>query len=150
VSSDWEHVQLLLVGGVARVPQAHLCDVLRLVRGVPLADATPGQWGWAEDWRLEMVSVVCDVGVTLCRQALGLGDVGLARWAVTRALMAVPGDVGLLAARIETEHVAGNRLEVKRLVIQITRQARILGRDLPEEIIAIIHKTLEDGHLDIR
>ena len=108
VSSDWQQLQILTVGGVNRTSDDRLRAALDLVRGAPLADAAPGQWHWAEELRTDMISCVRDIGAELADRALLAGDIDLARWAAARALVAAPGDELLLAARIRTEHLAGN------------------------------------------
>jgi len=144
VSTDWEYAQILIMDGIKEASEHRLTSVLKMVRGAPLADSAPGQWLWAEDWRCEMMAVIRDVGVALCQKALTRGDIDVARWAVSRALMAVPGDDRLILCRIKTEHAAGNRPEVARLALQVTRQARILGIDLPTETVALLHEVLEE------
>lgn len=114
-----------------------------MVRGAPLADAAPGQWHWAEEMRTDMASVARDIGLVLAERALAELDLDLARWAVNRALRAAPGDEPLMRARIRTEHLAGNRPEVERLVLQTTRQARSLGVDLDEETIGLVQEVME-------
>ncbi|MDN5727539.1 MAG: hypothetical protein L0G99_16665, partial [Propionibacteriales bacterium] len=58
VSSDWQHLQMLVAAGVNRTPTSALTAALELVRGAPLADAAPQQWQWAEEVRTDMVSVI--------------------------------------------------------------------------------------------
>src|SRR5918997_1826891 len=130
VSSDWQQLQLLTVGGVNRTGDDRLRAALDLVRGAPLADAAPGQWHWAEELRTDMISAVRDIGVELAGRALSEHDIDLARWAAARALVAAPGDELLMVARIRTEHQAGNRPEVERLTLQLAAHARQLGVDL--------------------
>ena len=77
-----------------------------------------------------MISCVRDIGAELTDRALAAGDIDLARWAAARALVAAPGDELLLAARIRTEHLAGNPAETERLTLQLAAQARTLGVDL--------------------
>lgn len=143
VSSDWERVEVLLTGGVDKVATSVLIEVLGLVRGVPLQDVAPGAWGWAEGWRVEMCTVIRDVGVVLCGRALAQGDVDLARWGVSRALLVAPGDERLLGCRVRMEHVAGNRLEVERLVLSLTRRARGLGIDLAPDTVALLREVMD-------
>ena len=111
---------------------------LELVRGAPLADTAPGQWHWAEELRTDMISCVRDIGAVLTDRALDAGDIDLARWAAARALVAAPGDELLLAARIRTEHLAGNPVETERLTRQLAAQARTLGTDLGPETVALL------------
>jgi len=130
VSSDWERLCLLISGGIGSTATDNLIFALRLVRGVPLEDAPPGQWHWAEQLRTDMISVIRDIGVLAVERCLEAGDIGAARWAGKRALMAAPEDELLLCARIRTEHAAGNRIEVERLSSWLTRSARDNGVDL--------------------
>ena len=67
----------------------------------------------------------------------------LARWAASRALVAAPGDELLLAARIRTEHLAGNTAETERLALQLAAQARALGVDLDPETVAVLQQAME-------
>ena len=67
----------------------------------------------------------------------------LARWAAARALVAAPGDELLLAARIRTEHLAGNTAETERLALQLAAQARALGVDLDPQTVAVLQQAME-------
>ncbi len=143
VSSDWQRLQILTAGGVNRAGDDGLHAALELVRGAPLADAAPGQWHWAEELRTDMISCVRDIGAELTDRALAAGDIDLARWAAARALVAAPGDELLLAARIRTEHLAGNSTETERLTLQLAAQARTLGVDLDPETVALLQRVME-------
>jgi hypothetical protein len=143
VSSDWQWLQILTSTGVNRAGDDSLQAALELVRGAPLADAAPGQWHWAEELRTDMISCVRDIGLELADRALLAGDVERARWAAARALMAAPGDELLLAARIRTEHTAGNATETERLALQLAAQARTLGVDLDPETVSLLQRVME-------
>jgi hypothetical protein len=149
VTSDWHEVQLLLAPGIDRVGDATLLTALQQVRGAPLADAAPGQWHWAEELRTDISSALRDAAVVLAERALARGDIDLARWAAARGLVVAPEDEQLLCARIRTEHRAGNRADVERLVGQVTRQARILGVDLLPETVELCQQVIE-GRLRAR
>ena len=143
VASDWHRLQVLLAPGANRVGDSTLVAALDLVRGAPLADAAPTQWHWAEELRTDVTCALRDVGVVLADRALERGDVDLARWAASRALVVAPEDEQLLCARIRTELRASNTAEVERLVNHVTRQARILGVDLLPETIRLCQQALE-------
>jgi hypothetical protein len=143
VSSDWQQLQLLTVGGVNRTGDDLLRAALELIRGAPLADAAPGQWYWAEELRTDIISCIRDIGAELTDRALLAGDIDLARWAAARALVAAPGDELLLAARIRTEHLAGNPVETERLSRQLAAQARTLGVDLDPETVTLLQQVVE-------
>jgi hypothetical protein len=143
VSSDWQRLQILTAPGVNRSTTAALKAALELVRGAPLADAAPGQWHWAEELRTDMISAVRDIGVELANRAIDAGDLDLARWAAARALVAAPGDELLMAARIRTEHQAGNVAETERLTLQVAAQARTLGVDLEPETVILLQEVME-------
>ena len=143
VSSDWHQLRLLLGDGVDRAPTDVLELALRLVRGAPLADAAPVQWHWAEELRTDIVSCVRDVGVELASRAVAGDDLDLARWAAARALVVAPGDELLMAARIRTEHLAGNVAETERLSLLVARQARTLGVDLEPATVDLIQEVME-------
>ena len=143
ISSDWQRLQILTSTGVNRASDDGLQAALELVRGAPLADAAPGQWHWAEELRTDMISCVRDIGVELSDRALLSGDLELARWAAARALLAAPGDELLLAARIRTEHAAGNAPETERLTLQLAAQARTLGVDLDPETVTLLQRVME-------
>ena len=143
VSSDWLRLQILTAGGINRTSDNGLRSALDLVRGAPLADAAPGQWHWAEELRTDMISAVRDIGVELSRRANEAGELDLARWAAARALAAAPGDELLLASRIRTEHLAGNRAETERLTLQLAAQARTLGVDLEPETVELLQQVME-------
>jgi hypothetical protein len=143
VSSDWLRLRILTAGGINRSSDGGLRSALELVRGAPLADAAPGQWHWAEELRTDMISAVRDIGVELARRANEGGDLDLARWAAARALAAAPGDELLMATRIRTEHLAGNRPETERLTLQVAAQARTLGVDLEQETVELLQQVME-------
>ena len=143
VSSDWHQLRLLLGEGVDQAPTDVLELALRLVRGAPLADAAPVQWHWAEELRTDIVSCVRDVGVELATRAMADDDLDLARWAAARALVVAPGDELLMAARIRTEHLAGNVAETERLSLLLARQARTLGVDLEPATVDLIQEVME-------
>jgi LysM domain len=143
VSSDWQRLQILTSTGVNRASDESLKAALELVRGAPLADAAPGQWHWAEELRTDMISCVRDIGVELADRALLVRDLDGARWAASRALVAAPGDELLLAARVRTEHAAGNAAETERLTLQLAAQARTLGVDLDPETVSLLQRVME-------
>ncbi|MDO5684112.1 MAG: bacterial transcriptional activator domain-containing protein, partial [Propionibacteriaceae bacterium] len=143
VGSDWDELVLLTAGGVNRLPLERLVGALDLVRGAPLADAAPSQWGWAEEFRTDAAALIRDVGVVAARVARERGDLDTARWAANRALAAAPDDELLLGERIRIEHVAGRADEVQRLVARVTRTARMLGVDLLPETIDLCQEVLE-------
>ena len=143
VSSDWQRLQILTSTGVNRASGDSLQAALELVRGAPLADAAPGQWHWAEELRTDMISCVRDIGIELADRALLSGDLEQARWAAARALIAAPGDELLLAARIRTEHTAGNVAETERLALQLAAQARTLGVDLDPDTVSLLQRVVE-------
>lgn len=143
VTSDWHRLRVLLSPGIDRVGESTLVAALDLVRGAPLADAAPGQWHWAEELRTDLACALRDVGVVLADRALARGDLDLARWAASRALVAAAGDELLMCARIRTEHRAGNGAEVGRLVNQVTRQARLLGVDLLPGTVQLCQEVIE-------
>lgn len=143
VESDWQRVQVLTAPGLNRLAPETLVKVLEYVRGAPLADAAPGQWRWAEELRTDMSSLMRDAGVLLTRWAVHQQDLDVARWAAARALLAAPEDELLLVERINTELVAGNTAEVRRLVRWVTGQARVLGVDLAPETVAACQRAME-------
>lgn len=143
VSSDWGDLLVLTAGGVNALPLERLLAALRLVRGAPLADAAPGQWGWAEEVRADAGALIRDIGVVAARRALAAGDTDTARWAASRALVAAPDDEVLMVERIRTEHRAGRTEDVHRLVQRVTRTARALGLDLLPETVDACQEVLE-------
>ncbi len=143
ITTDWEQLTLLVSAGVDQASDDALVEALDLVRGAPLADAAPGQWHWAEELRIDMSSTIRDIGGVLAARALAANDLDLARWAAARALTAAPEDELLMATRVRTEHLAGNRPEVERLVLHITRQARLLGVDLSDDTVTALQEAME-------
>ena len=143
VSSDWEELLQLTAGGVNRLPLERLLTALELVRGAPLADASPTQWGWAEEFRSDAAALIRDIGVVAARAARERGDLETSRWAANRALAAAPEDELLLAERIRTEHAAGRTDEVQRLVARVTHTARVLGLDLLPETVDLCQEVVE-------
>lgn len=143
VGSDWAELNLLVSGGVNRQPLDRLLRALELVRGAPLADAAPGQWGWAEEFRSDAAALIRDIGVVAGRTAREKGDLDRARWAVVRALAAAPDDELLFGERIRIEKAAGRREEVHRLSDRLMRNARTLGTDLLPETVDLLQEVLE-------
>lgn len=143
VSSDWHQLQLLTATGVNQIDTRALSRALELVRGAPLADAAPGQWHWAEEIRTDMVSLIRDIGVDLTDRALTDSNIDLARWAAARALTAAPQDELLIAARIRTEHQAGNPAEVERLRLQLAAHSRTLGVNLHPDTLDLLRRVTE-------
>ena len=143
VTCDWEDFESLVSGGVNRASSQALVDALTLVRGAPLADAAPGQWHWAEEWRSDMVSAIRDVGVELGQRALSQQDLDTARWAANRALKAAPEDEILMGIKIKVAHLTGDHAEVDRLRLHLTRHARLVGVDLLEETVTLLQEVVE-------
>lgn len=143
VTTDWERFEVHLAGGVNRASDASLAAALDLVRGAPLADAAPGQWQWAEEWRLDMVQAIRDVGVELARRRMAAGDLEGARRALARAGTACPEDEVLMASRIRLAHLSDERDEVERLVYLLSRQARRIGVDLSDESVVLLQEVME-------
>ncbi len=143
VSSDWEQVQLCLSGGVNRVGDAALVEALGMVRGAPMADAAPGQWHWAEQLRADICGTIRDCAVVLGRRAVAVGNFELAQWAVDRAQAAAPDDELLLGVQIQIAHASGDRAQVDRLVLQLTRRARMQGIDLADETVTLLQEVVE-------
>lgn len=149
VTSDVQQLRLLTGAGVNRISEPGLVAVLDLVRGDLLADAAPGQWYWAEELRSDVTATLRDAGLVLVDRALARSDVDLARWAAERALAVAPDDELLLCARVRTEHTAGNRAAVERLVARLVQQARMLGVDLLPETVMLCQQVVE-GRLRAR
>ncbi|MFV0453128.1 MAG: LysM peptidoglycan-binding domain-containing protein [Propioniciclava sp.] len=146
VTSDWQDLLTLTEGGINRMPDERLRAALDLVRGAPLADAAPGQWGWAEEVRSEMSALIRDLGVVASRKARERNDLDGARWAANRALVAAPEDELLLGERIRAERASGRTDEVMRLVNRLNRQVRTLGVDLLPETVSLIQEVVEGRH----
>lgn len=149
ITTDWEQVELLLTGGITRAGEANLAAALDLVRGAPLADAAPGQWLWAEEWRIDMIQTIRDVGVELADRRAERGDLAGARRALARAAAACPADEVLLTSQVRMAHRCGDHHEVERLVYLISRQARRLGVDLADETVTTLQEVME-GHARAR
>ena len=145
VSSDWQRMCLLIASSIESTSLDCLIQALELVRGAPLADAAPGQWHWAEEMRTDMVSIIRDIGVVATNLCIAERDIDRARWAASRALVAAPEDEALLCARVLTEHTAGNRFEVERLVAWIARNARNLGVDLLPDTAVTLRDVIKTG-----
>jgi len=144
ISSDWDDLTLLVAPGIERTGDDALRQALGLVRGAPLADTAPGQWHWAEAWRVDMITTIRQLGVTLAQRALERRDLDLARWATGHALLADPGDEQLMIARIRTEHLASNHTEVHRLMLHVAAQARALGVELSDEMADLFQEVSEE------
>lgn len=143
VSSDWEQLRLCLSGGANRVGDAALVEALGMVRGAPMADAAPGQWHWAEQLRADICGTIRDCAVVLGRRAVAVGNLELAQWALDRAQVAAPEDELLLGVQIQIAHARGDRAQLDRLVLQVTRRARMLGVDLADETVTLLQEVVE-------
>lgn len=143
VTSDVQKLRKLTAAGVNRLGERDLVAVLDLVRGELLADAAPGQWFWAEELRSDVTATLRDTGLVLVDLALAGGNLDTARWAAGRALVVAPDDELLLCARVRTEHAAGNRPAVQRLVSRLVEQARGLGVDLMPETVMLCQQVVE-------
>lgn len=143
VTSDWGDLLLLTAPGISGLSLDALCAALRMVRGAPLADAAPSQWGWAEELRADASALLRDIGVLAARRALGEGDIEMARWAASRALGAAPDDELLMVERIRTERRAGRLDDVRRLVERVTRTTQSLGLDLLPETVDVLQEVME-------
>jgi len=143
VTSDWQLLQTLLPGDIGRAHDRTLRAALEMVRGAPLADAAPQQWGWAEAMRLDMVSMIRDIAWVLADRARTSGDLELVRWATEQGLTAAPDDELLLSLRLRAEHEAGNTSEAERLSRRIIVRARALGVDLLDETVDLLQEIAE-------
>lgn len=132
VTSDWEHFQLLLSGGVNHAGDATLRAALSLVRGEPL-HMVSFQWPWAEQLRNDMISMITDAAALLADRCLELADVEGAQWALERGIAAAGQDETLASRHIMTLSLLGDRSGVDRAVRALTRTARAEGRDLLPE-----------------
>ena len=145
VRSDWQEVQILLGRGVELASDSTLVAILEMVRGAPLADAPPGGWSWAEEMRITASCALRDVAYALSERALEANDLGLAKWAIGRGLVAAQGDELLLRQLLVSESRSGNLHEVERLVFRLNAQARSLGVDLLPETVVTMQQVLEGG-----
>jgi len=142
VTSDWETLELLVIGGPEGASDEKLIAALHLVRGVPVSTSAPAQWHWARSWRDEMVNTVRHIGLVLCERAVAHRDWQLARWAIAQALLAAPDDEPLLVALLRTEQAAGNAAESERIAYRIARLARANDTILSEATIALLHQAI--------
>ncbi|MFV0406703.1 MAG: LysM peptidoglycan-binding domain-containing protein [Propioniciclava sp.] len=149
VTSDWQELRQLTSLGISRISLDRMKLALQMFRGAPLADAAPGQWGWAEELRADMSALGRDLGVSAARLARQQGDLEGSRWAANRALVAAPDDELLLGERIRTEKASGRLDEVDRLTRRVHRRARSLGVDLLPETVDLLQEVLE-GRLRVR
>ncbi|MGJ6981659.1 LysM peptidoglycan-binding domain-containing protein [Aestuariimicrobium soli] len=143
VSSDWDELQNLVQAGVNRTPSQVLVQALGLVRGEPLADAAPGQWHWAEQWRRDMIGTIRDIALVVADRSLDSGDLDVARWSLRRGLVCAPTDELLITTLIRTEHRAGNQTEAERYVMHLTKHARTSGHDLRADTVELIQQVIE-------
>lgn len=141
VTSDWEHFQLLLSGGVNNANDASLRAALAMVRGEPL-HLVGFQWPWAEQLRTDMLSMITDATVVLADRYLETGDVDGARWALSQGIRAVGDDETLAARDITALSLLGDRAGVDRAVRKLTRAARADGRDISAETARRIQHAL--------
>lgn len=137
VDSDWEQFQALTAAGIDRTPSQSLVDALSLVRGRPMADIAPMQWGWASGLQAEMAAAVRDAAVVLATRSLDQSDLETTEWAIEQGLGAEPDDELLLALQLRLMMRRGEP-GAERLVMQITRNARELGVDLRDSTIEVL------------
>lgn len=139
ITSDWEEFQGLLSGGVNHASSLVLKEALTLVRGEPLEDVS-FQWPWAEQQRLDMVSIITDAAVVLFDRSLGRGDTTTARWAIQQGRLAAGDDELLTVREIQLLAAEGDRTGVDQAIRRLNRAARATGHDLrPDSIQRIQH-----------
>jgi len=114
VFCDWEDFIMAMTVGFASKNLADLERALLLVRGVPLADSR-GPWPWASQWRDEIAATVRNLALEITDLALLQRNIEAARWSISTAQNAVPGDHELNVARIRVEHFAGDIVAARRL-----------------------------------
>lgn len=131
VTSDWSRVRRLIGRGVNTAADENLMHVLSMVRGAPLEGAE--DWIGADVLRPDISSTISDAAHQLVDRALDRNDLGLARWAAARGLLAEPESETLLVDRLRTEAQAGNRNEVARLSGRIETSVRHLGGTMCEQ-----------------
>ncbi len=145
VSSDWERFQSLVAGGANHTGDRLLAEALSLVRGAPLG-SFEFQWGWAEQLRSDIVSMIIDVAAVLADRCLARRDHETASWALDKGILAA-GDVEpLVVRRIRLLAQLGDRSGVDRQVLQLTRAARAAGRDLGQQSVRMIQDALHLSH----
>lgn len=149
ITSDWEELRALVCMGVPHASDAVLRAALGLVRGAPLANAAPGQWLWAEELRMDMVSLIRDIGVVLATRTIDRGDLETADWALTRAGWACPKDELILAQQLRLADARQDPDQVQQLVMRLTRSARALGVDLADDTVRIMQQVVE-GRVRVR
>lgn len=143
VTSDWLLLGQVLPGDIQTASDDALKSALELVRGAPLADAAPQQWGWAETLRLDLISLIRDAAVVLAERAAESRDLELVRWATAQGLAAAPEDELLQAVRLRAEHRAGNHSEVDRISRRILVRARTLDLDLLDDTVDLLQEITE-------
>lgn len=142
VSSDWERFQSLLAGGVNRASDSLLAEALALVRGTPLG-SFEFQWSWAEQMRSDMVSMIVDAAAVLADRCTARWEHELADWAISQGVRAAGEVEPLVVRRIRSFAQRGDRAEVDRQVLQLTRSARASGRDLGPDSVRMIQEALQ-------
>ena len=145
VSSDWERFQSLLAGGVNRASDSLLAEALALVRGTPLG-SFEFQWSWAEQMRSDMVSMIVDAAAVLADRCTARWEHELADWAISQGVRAAGEVEPLVVRRIRSFAQRGDRAEVDRQVLQLTRSARASGRDLGPDSVRMIQEALQACH----
>jgi hypothetical protein len=146
IGSDADQLTALIDGGISKATNDSLGQALRLIHGAPLADAAPGQWVWAESWRLDMICTIQDIALELGDRALAEDDLELARWALNRGQLCSMASDELTMLQLRIEARSGNTTELKRIADQVTQQARALGYDLSPAMVRVLQETVE-GHV---
>lgn len=141
VTSDWEHFEALLTGGVNVASTRALRQALRLVRGEPLG-SLGFQWHWAQTLRADMVSMIVDAACVLADRAIGHDDPDSALWAVRRGRLAAPDADQLMAREIHALAIAGRRVDTERAIVALNRTTREAGRDLPPDVAQRVQQAI--------
>ncbi|MDO5735353.1 MAG: LysM peptidoglycan-binding domain-containing protein [Propionibacteriaceae bacterium] len=145
VTSDWEHFQSLLAGGVNRSSTPLLRQALSLVRGCPL-DGVTFQWPWAASWLTDMLGMISDAAVVLADRCTTQGELDDALWAISQGQLAMGDDETLAIRRIVILALQGRHDEVTTAVTKLTRTTRIENRDLCSDSVQRIQHAL---HLNL-
>ncbi len=140
VTTDWKRFE----GAVASEKPGSpgeldaLISALVLVRGAPFEGVAAGSfaWAWSELWVPRMETAIIDVARRAASLALAVGEPDKASWAALQGLLAVPNDIQLWTAHLESAAARG-RVELERA----TDHARsVLGEEfgqLPDGVSGI-------------
>ncbi|MCW2884894.1 MAG: rane protein, partial [Streptosporangiaceae bacterium] len=122
-----------------------LARSLALVHGQPFSGTDPRRYGWADCLKQQMIDTIAEVAHELATRQLAAGDLGGARAAALKGLIAEPGSELLLRDQILALAAGKNITAIKEISERITRRNNRLGVETEPETSALLDRYL-GGH----